>query len=180
MPAAPTVSELPAPPQERPSKTQRKQQMHARQGLGQKLVGLNIDQLAQLALPESLHEAILLAQRISGHEARRRQLQYIGKLMREADFEAIRSAYDDLTGASRQSVALLHRCERTRDQLIEQEQALDAFVRDHAGIDAQWLRAKVRAARQERLAARSPRHARELYQWLHALLQADAQAGGAT
>jgi len=173
------VNELPVPPEARPSKTQRKQEMHARQALGQKLVGLNADQLARMALPETLLAAILLAQRISGHEARRRQLQYIGKLMRSSDFDAIRCAHDDLMGASRQSVALMHRCERIRDQLLEDETALDVFVRDHTGIDAQWLRAKVRAARQERHAARAPRHARELYQWLHALLHAEPQAGGA-
>lgn len=179
-PADPNVSELPIPCAERPSKTQRKREMHARQALGQKLVGLNADQVARLALPQTLQAAVLLAQRISGHEARRRQLQYIGKLMRQTDVDAIRSAYDGLTGASRESIALLHRCERIRDQLIDDEAALEPFVREHAGVDVQWLRSKVRAARQERTAQRSPRHARELYQWLHVLLHAATGEGSPT
>lgn len=157
--------------EERPSKTQRKRQMHARQALGEKLVALNAEQLAQLALPEALHESIWAARRIKGHEARRRQLQYIGKLMRTADYEAIGRAYDTLMGASRASVALMQRCERLRDGLIAEEAALEGFVRDHPGVDAQWLRAKVRAARQERAALRAPRHARELYRWLQGVLR---------
>lgn len=169
-----------APPAERPSKTQRKRQMHARQALGEKLVELNAEQLARLALPERLLDSIALAQRISGREARRRQLQFIGKLMRDSDFEAIQCAYDALTGPSRESIALMHRCERLRDQLLGDEAALDCFVRDHADIDAQWLRAKVRAARQERGGLGPARHARELYRWLHALLHAESAARAAT
>ncbi|HYA66455.1 MAG TPA: ribosome biogenesis factor YjgA [Burkholderiaceae bacterium] len=172
------MSEFLPPAEERPSKTQRKRQMHARQALGEKLVALNAQQLAQLKLPEQLHESIQAAWRLSGHEARRRQLQFIGKLMRAADFEAIRSAYENLLGASHASVALMHRCERLRDQLITDTRALDDFVRDHPDVDTQWLRAKVRAARQEREALRPPRHARELYRWLHTVLQAQRAAQG--
>jgi ribosome-associated protein len=179
LPADETVSEIPVRPEDRPSKTQRKREMHARQALGQRLVDLNTDQLARLALPETLLGAIVLAQRVNGHEARRRQLQYVGKLMRDSDYEAIASAYDGLMGNSREAIALMHRCERLRDQLIDDEAALAGFLRAHPGIDTQWLRAKVRAARQERSAAKAPRHARELYKWLHALLHTSSPAGSA-
>ena len=171
-----TMSELSTPPEERPSKTQRKRQMHERQALGEKLVELNAEQLARLALPEQLHESISQAREIRGHEARRRQLQFIGKLMRNADYEAIRRAYEALQGPSRASVALMHRCERLRDQLIDDDSALERFARDHPEADAQWLRTKIRAVRQERSTPEAVRHARELYRYLHALLQTQAKA----
>lgn len=157
----------PTPPDERPSKSQRKREMHARQDLGAKLVELGPEALRRMALPEGLREAIEEARRIRSHEARRRQLQYIGRLMRDADFAAIESAYEHERGGSRAAVSLMHRCERLREQLIEDDAALDAFLQESPGIDVQWLRAKVRAARQERAAARAPKHARELYRWLH-------------
>jgi len=173
-----TVSER----DERPSKSQRKREMHARQDLGEQLVRLGNDALRRLELPESLREAIREAQRIKGHEALRRQMQYIGRLMRESDFAAIQAAYDTLLGGSREAIALMHRCERLREELVEDDAALSGFLAQHAGVDSQWLRAKLRAVRAERAAARPPRHARELYQWLHQYLGTAAAAappGGA-
>jgi ribosome-associated protein len=171
-----------APPDERPSKSQRKREMHARQELGEKLVELAPDALRRMDLPEPLREAIEEARRIRSHEARRRQLQYVGRLMRDSDYAAVEAAYERALGGSRAAVTLMHRCERLRDRLIDEDAALHSFLEANAGIDAQWLRAKVRAARQERAAARPPRHARELYRWLHArLLQeagVSAEAGG--
>jgi len=156
----------------RPSKSQRKREMHERQALGQKLVELSAAQLARLALPQDLLGAITETQRIRGHEARRRQLQYVGKLMRYADYDAIQAGYDNLLGNTRAAVALMHHCERLRDQLLEDDVALAEFIDQNAGVDTQWLRTKVRAARQERAAEKAPRHARELYKWLHAQLLA--------
>jgi ribosome-associated protein len=68
-----------------PSKTQRKRDAHALQALGAQLVALSTAQLARLDLPESLHEAVVAAQRMRAHGARTRQMQYIGKLMRQLD-----------------------------------------------------------------------------------------------
>ncbi len=172
------MNDAPATADDRPSKSHLKREMHARQALGKKLVELNAGQLARMALPEGLLAAIQETQRISGHEARRRQLQFVGKLMRGVDFAAIQSAYDELLGATRESVALMHRCERLRDTLLEDEAALGQFIAEHPGIDIQWLRTKVRAARQERAAARPPRQVRELYKWLYAELKAAAPQEG--
>src|ERR671913_349166 len=77
---------------ERPSKTELKRQMHALQTLGEQLVELSHDQFARLDLPDELREAVEFAHRVKGHEARRRHMQYLGKLMRRADAEAIRAA----------------------------------------------------------------------------------------
>ncbi len=168
------MNDIPSTADDRPSKSHLKREMHARQALGKKLVELTSGQLARLALPEGLLAAILETQRINGHEARRRQLQYVGKRMRDIDFPALQAAYDDLLGATRESVALMHRCERLRDLLLEDDAALGDFIAQHPGIDIQWLRAKVRAARQERSATRPPRQARELYKWLYAELKGAA------
>jgi ribosome-associated protein len=76
----------------KPSKTQRKKAVHALQDLGESLVELSEEQLAGIELPERLRAAVVEAQRITRFEARRRQLQYIGKLMRSVDSEPIRAA----------------------------------------------------------------------------------------
>ena len=152
---------------ERPSKTQRKKEMHALQALGQQLVDLGRDQLAQVDLPEELREAIAFAHRVTSHEARRRHMQYIGKLMRQVDADEIRAAIGRATGESRAAVALMHLAERWRDRLLADDEALTAFMAERPGADVQWLRAAIRAARREHAAGRPPKHARALYRWLH-------------
>jgi ribosome-associated protein len=174
---APDPEEREAPTRkERPSKTRLKREMHDAQALGAQLTALDAARLARLPLAENLRDAIAFARTTTKHEARRRQLQYIGKLMREADVEAIRAAYEDLTGESRASVARMHQCEELRNALLEGDLALSDFVKDHPGVDTQWLNAKIRAARQERAAARPPHHSRELYRWLAGQLE-PAMAG---
>ncbi len=87
-----------ADPRERPSKTQLKRQMHELQRLAERLTALTPAQPAQIELPEALREQIELTRRITAREALRRQLQYLGRLMRQADADAIRAALADLTG----------------------------------------------------------------------------------
>jgi ribosome-associated protein len=157
---------------ERPSKTQRKKEMTALQSLGERLVKLNAAQLAQVPLPERLREAITAAQKITAHEARRRQLQYVGKLMRQVEPEPITQALDMLGGDSRAAVALMHHCEQWRERLLDDDDALTDLLREHPGTDVQALRALIRAARRERDTKQAPRHARELYRWLHDALGA--------
>lgn len=152
---------------QRPSKTQRKQAMTALQALGAELVKLAPEQRARIELPDALREAIASLDRIRSHEARRRQMQYIGRLMRTADAEAIRAAIGRAAGDSKEAVALMHRCERWRDRLLDDDGALTEFLGAHPQADAQQLRATIRAARRERDAGAPPRHARALYRWLH-------------
>lgn len=148
---------------ERPSKTQRKQEVHALQALGERLVDLNAAQLATVPLPEDLREAVLEAQRIHSREGRRRQLQYVGKLMRAVDPEPIRARLAAWDGQSREATAAHHRVERWRLRLLDDDAALTDFAREHPHADLQRLRACVREARKERLAAGEPRHFRELF-----------------
>jgi ribosome-associated protein len=156
---------------ERPSKTQRKKDMHALQALGQQLVDLSRDQLARIDLPEELREAIDFAHRVTSHEGRRRHMQYIGKLMRQVDADEVRAAIGRATGESRAAVALMHLVERWRDRLLADDDALTGFMAERPGADVQWLRSTIRAARREHASGQPPKHARLLYRWLHDELQ---------
>lgn len=162
---------------EPPSKSQRKKEMHALQALGEQLVQLRRDQLQRIELPDALREAIEFAHRVTSHEARRRHMQYVGKLMRQADAEALRQALAQVTGESRASVALMHHAERWREKLLVDDTALTEFVADHPAADVQWLRATIRAARREIASQRPPRHVRELYRWLHEQLEPRSHEG---
>ncbi|MDR2000006.1 MAG: DUF615 domain-containing protein, partial [Zoogloeaceae bacterium] len=93
---------------ERPSKSQLKRDMAALQTLGERLIELSKEQLTKIDMPEELREATRDAQRFTKHEARRRQLQYIGKLMRNIDPAPIQAAIDEIDGVSAIANARLH------------------------------------------------------------------------
>lgn len=156
---------------ERPSKTELKRQMHALQTLGEQLVELSDEQCARLDLPEELRDAVKFAQRVKGHEARRRHMQYLGKLMRRADADAIRIGVKRVTGESRAAVSLMHQAETWRDRLLDDDHALTAFISEHPDAESQWFRSAIRSARRERTMQRPPKHARELYRRLHLHLE---------
>jgi len=158
-----------APAVERPSKTRRKLASHELQSLGAQLLELADDHLASLGLDEALVDAIRAARRIRSHEARRRQMQLIGKLMRSADVELARSAVAERQlGRARDSLAL-HDAERWRAELIADDAATTRFAREHADADLQQLRALVRNARRDAASApeqRSGRAYRELFRFI--------------
>ena len=156
--------------EEKPSKTELKRVMHELQALGERLIGLNPEQLAAIALPENLHDAVEQARRMTKHEARRRQLQYIGRLMRDVDPEPIREKLKVWDGVSIEETARLHRIERWREKLLEGDGAIGALVHAHPRIDTQRLRALVRNARAERIAGRPPRAYRELFRALRDII----------
>ncbi len=152
-----------------PSKSQRKREMHALQALGEALVALSPDRLARVPMPEGLRDAVLEAQRIRQHGARRRQLQYIGRLMRDVEAEPIQQALDLLGGHSREAVARQHRVEKLRDQLLEDEGLLHELAARWPAADLQQLRVLRRNALKEREADKPPRAYRELYRVLREL-----------
>ena len=156
---------------ERPSKSQRKREMLALQDLGEALVALGRDELRRIELPDELRGAIEEAQRITSHEGRRRQLQYVGRLMRTVEAEPIRAGLARVTGSSKAEVARMHRCEELRDRLLGDDAALTELLHAQPHADGQWLRTTIRAARREAAGGRPPRHARELYRWLQRNLQ---------
>lgn len=162
----------------RPSKTQQKKHMLALQDLGEELIALNEAQLASLSLPEALREAVAAARRMNKFEARRRQLQYIGKLMRAVDPEPIRVRLDGWRASSREHTARLHRIERWRENLLARDEALGDFVSAHPHADAQQLRALVRGAKRERVENRPPKHYRALFQLIRDALETNMERAG--
>jgi ribosome-associated protein len=157
--------------EERPSKTQRKKQMHELQALGERLVALNASQLDEVDLPQRLRAAVDDAKRFTRHEARRRQMQYIGRLMRELDPEPIREKLKIWDGISQEHTARHHRVERWRERLMQDDGALGELAKERPGLDTQRLRSLVRNAREELAAGRPPRSHRELFRFLRQSLE---------
>ena len=144
------------------SKTRRKQDMHALQSLGETLARLPGEQLSRLDLPDSLRDAIVQARQISQRGALRRQLQYIGRLMRDVDADHIRNQLESVQAGAVKDVAILHRAERWREQLLNDEDSLAKFVSAFPSTDIQKLRTLLRNTKRETEQQRPPRHFREL------------------
>jgi ribosome-associated protein len=155
--------------EEKPSKTQRKKQVTALQELGAELVGLTDTQLTAIDLPERLRDAVLEARRIGSFEARRRQMQYIGKLMRKVDAAPIRAALEALQAGPRREVALHKRADSWRERLLADAGSIGELLSECPAADAQQLQTLIRDTLSERAANRSPRAFRTLYQTLRAL-----------
>lgn len=161
----------------RPSKSQRKRDMDALQALGHELAELPPAQLKKMPVPEDLLDAILDWQRFSKHEARRRQMQYIGKLMRDLDPAPMREALDALKGVSAAENARLHRLERMRERLLEDEQVLGEIADEYPAADLQRLRQLRRNALKEAEQGKPPRAFREIFQELKSLDTPEADIG---
>lgn len=154
---------------EKPSKSAVKRAMTELQDLGAELVALSADQLKKVGLPDDLREAVRDAQRFTQHEARRRQLQYIGKLMRSLDPEPIRAVLDEINGVSAAAVARLHALERLRTRFLEDEKVINEIAAAHPEADLQHLRQLRRNALKEQELGKPPRAFRELFRVLREL-----------
>lgn len=167
----------------RPSKSQIKREMHALLDLGKELVELSPERLKQLPLSERLYEAIRLAQRTPSREGLRRQVHYVGKLMRDAPADEIRKQLDTWKHGSREQTQSMHRLESLRDKLLKDDQALTSLLEKYPLADIQQLRTLIRAGRKEISANAELRpgqepqrkHYRALFQALKALQDPDAQ-----
>jgi ribosome-associated protein len=167
------LRDLPAEDEEQelpPSKTKVKKQMHQLRDLGKELTELGRDQLAQLDIPENLREAIREAKSINKFGAQRRQIQYIGKLMREVDTAPILARLDAWKGKSQQHTAYMHQLERWRDRLMQDDAALTQLLAAHPGADAQRLRALIRNAQKEMEGGKPPKNYREIFQVLRDII----------
>jgi len=160
--------------------------MHELQELGEALMTLPDDRIDALGLSESLREAVRAAQRTKSFEGRRRQIQYLGKLMRRADagdaIAPIREAVASFRLGHAKDALALHEAERWRAELIADDAALERWLAAHPGTDVQALRSLIRNARKEAAAAppaaagaaqRQGRGYRELFQRLRAILNED-------
>jgi ribosome-associated protein len=153
------------------SKTRRKRQMHDLQSVGAMLVKLSPEKLGRLELPEVLREAVRDAQRFTKHEARRRQLQYIGRIMRDIDAGPIIEQLNAMEAPSRKQTAIFHVAERWRQALVDDPDQVEAFVKEFSEADPHRLRSLAVAASEERKTDRPPRQFRELFHVLNAILQ---------
>lgn len=156
---------------DRPSKSQRKRDMHELQALGEDLLALPESRWEPLALPEILYDALRHAKKITSFEGRRRQMQYIGKLMRKIDPEPVREAVAAFKLGHAQDSLRLHQSERWRERLLADDAALQEFLAAHVDVDIQQLRSLVRAARKDAASTpetRSGRAFRELFQFIKA------------
>lgn len=163
---------------DRPSKSALKRQMHDLQALGLQLAELPESRVAKLDLPEALRDALAEYRRTRSHEGRRRQLQFVGKLMRKTDEEPIREAVAAFKLGSAKETLALHEAERWREELIASDDAITRWLNHFPETDAQQLRSLVRAARKdakaEAVEQRRGRSYRELFQLVKTALAAPA------
>jgi len=145
------------------SKTRRKRRMTELQDVGAALVKLTREQLAHIRMPDELREAVLDCKRFTRHEAVRRQLQYIGRLMREVDAAPLVEQLEALHSPSKRQTALFHVAERWRDELLGGPEALARFQQEFPRADMARVRGLIDAAHADRAAGRAPRRARELF-----------------
>ena len=148
------------------SRTKKKLHVEELQKLGAALVALPAVTLDALDLPAQLLAAVREAQRITSHEARRRQVQFIGKVMRKVDPEPVRAAVAAIAGQSAVARARQKRLEQWRERLIAHDAALTGFATEHAGADLQAMRTLIRNARKEIAENKPPRAQRELFRVL--------------
>ena len=160
----------------RPSKTKQKEVMHELRDLGAELVELSVGQLKRINLPENIFDAVRECQKITAHGARRRQIQYLGKLMRGVDDEPIRAGLALLRGESSAETARLHRLERLRVRLLEDEAVLTEIAAQWPGVDLQHLRTLRRNALKEKENNKPPKNFRAIFQILQELDQKGAPA----
>lgn len=161
----------------RPSKTQVKQAMEDLQALGSKLVELSPGHLKILALPDNLHAAIADYQRFTKHEAKRRQLQYIGKLMRGIDPAPIEAGLNALRGESAAAIARMHRLEDLRERFLADEKVLEEILSIWPDADISYLRQLRRNALKEHSQNKPPKSFRLIFKTLKALDKDEAVAG---
>ena len=164
-----------------PSKTQLKAEAGEKQALGEALLTLRTDLMARLELPEKLLDALAQAKRITHFEGRRRQMQFIGKLMRPLDMTPIRAAIDEQANGSADLTLALHQAEQWRDKLVADDAALSSWLTDYPGTDSQQLRALIRQARKDHakpeIPGEAPRHGKSYREIFQLIRQAMSHTG---
>lgn len=153
-----------SPADERPSKSQLKREMQALQQLGEQIIAMSDAQRARFPLSDDLLAAVEETGRIKAREARRRHMQYVGKLMRGEDLEGIQAVFDEIENETLRRDHAFHRLEKWRDRLIEEgDDAVEAFVVEFPDVERQALRQLIRNARREREQGKPPTNARRLF-----------------
>lgn len=163
---------------EQKSKSQVKRDMLALQSLGEELVKLGADRLDRMGLDPDLRDAVLHAKTLGRGGALRRQMQYIGVLMRNVDPEPIREALEAIASGRGQDARLFRKLERWRDELIEgNDETLAEILLEHPNADLKRLRQLALNARKEREAGGPPKSSRGLFRYLRGLYETSGPGG---
>jgi ribosome-associated protein len=154
------------------SKTQIKAQMVAMQKLGESLVHLGQSSLAKIPMEEELLDAVMLARKIlRKKEGYRRQLQLIGKIMRNTDIAAIEHALNNIKSAHKKLNDAFHGTEMLRDDILLQgDSKIESTIVDYPLLDRQKLRQYVRQANKELADNKPPKASRELFKYLKEII----------
>ena len=156
------------------SKTKLKAEADVAQSIGKNLIALSKDRLIKLELPEALFDAVMEAKRLTANGAIRRQLQYLGRLMRDVDSAPIVAQLAAWEGKNTQENARFHTMERWRMRLIAEPAALQEFLVKYPHIDIQQFRTLIRNAQKEEAALKPPKSSRELFKLIREASESDA------
>jgi len=148
------------------SKTRRKNEMNALQDLGVELVKLSRERLEKMDLPDRLLTELLEAQRLTANGAIRRQMQFIGKLMRDVESEPIAEQLAVIKGESTAAKTEFHALERWRERLLEDDAALTEWLALYPDADVQKMRQLIRNAHKEAAESKPPKSSRQLFRLL--------------
>ncbi len=154
------------------SRTQIKKEVKALQKLGERLLDFSPEQIENMDIPEELKEAITFSKTIRAREARRRQIKYIGGLMRKIDPEQIQQFLDQKDQQSQAAKHVFHQLEQWRDTLIAGDNnLLEELCARFPAAERQHLRQLIRNARKEQEQEKAPKSARALFRYLRTLVE---------
>ena len=156
--------------EDRPSKTEMKQESNELQLLGETLTTLSNDQLDQLGLPELMRDALDELSRVGKHEATRRHMQYIGKLMRDIDPAPIRAQLDRWEMGTRANKAAFKASERWRDRLLAEPDALALFMAEQPTVNREKLNELLVRARSQAAKGEAPAASRQVFRVIYRVL----------
>ena len=155
---------------EQKSKSQAKREMLALQSLGEQLVDLSPNEISKIEMSQDLREAVLFARTLKKREAWRRQMQYIGTLMRDADPGPIRKAVAEIGRGRGHDAQLFRELEQLRNGLIEgNDEFLANTVNHFPDADRKRLHRLALNARKEREGNKPPKASRALFRYLREL-----------
>ncbi len=149
------------------SKSQIKREMAALQDLGKKLIDLKESQLAKMPISDELLRAVKESRNITQREAIRRHLQFIGKLMRDQDSEAIQYALDEFDSSSQRFTQTIHELEVWRTRLIEESgEVVTEYIAKYPKTDVQHIRQLIRNAIKDQKNNKNTGAGKKLFQYL--------------
>jgi ribosome-associated protein len=150
------------------SKTEIKREMHRLQDFAQSLVEMSKHQRSLIPLSDDLKDAMVVADKIRNkHEALRRHIRHIAKILLETDLEPIHQAIDVMANKHQQATAKFVRLENLRDELIEEgNDAVESLLAEFTLMDRQKLKQLVRNAAKEKKAEKLGKHYRNLFDYL--------------